>query len=32
MKGNRFETIPEIEAAMTEHLRTLIKDDFQSCF
>jgi hypothetical protein len=32
MKGNRFDTIPEIEAATKERLRALKKDDFQSCF
>jgi hypothetical protein len=31
MKGNRFDTIPEIEAAMKERLGALTKDDFQSC-
>jgi transposase len=32
MKGNRFDTIPEIEATTKERLRALTKDDFQSCF
>jgi hypothetical protein len=32
MKGNRFDTIPEIEAATTERLRALRKDDFKSRF
>jgi hypothetical protein len=32
MKGNPFDTIPEIEAATKECLRALTKDDFQSCF
>jgi hypothetical protein len=32
MKGNRFDTIPEVEAATKERLRALTKDDFQSCF
>jgi hypothetical protein len=30
MKGNRFDTIPEIKAARKEHLRALTKDNFQS--
>jgi hypothetical protein len=32
MKGNRFDTIPGIDAATKERLRELTKDDFQSCF
>jgi hypothetical protein len=32
MKGNHFDMIPEIEAAMKERLRALMKNDFQSCF
>jgi hypothetical protein len=32
MKGNRFVTIPEIEAATKERLKALTKDEFQSCF
>lgn len=27
MKGNRFDTIPEIEASTKEHLRALTKED-----
>jgi hypothetical protein len=32
MKGRRFDTIPEIEAARKERSRGLMKDVFQSCF
>ena len=32
MKGKRFESIQEIEAAMTAQLKTLTKEDFQNCF
>jgi hypothetical protein len=32
MKGNGFDTIPEIDAATKVRLRALTKDDFQSCF
>jgi len=32
MKGKRFESIQDIEAATTEQLKTLMKDDFQNCF
>jgi hypothetical protein len=32
MKGNRFDTIPEMEDATKERLIALTKDDFQGCF
>jgi len=32
MKGERFESIQDIEAAMTAQLKTLTKEDFQNCF
>jgi hypothetical protein len=32
MKGNRFDTISEIEGATQDRLRALTKDDFQSRF
>jgi hypothetical protein len=32
VKGNRFDTIPEIEAATEERLRALTRDDFPSYF
>jgi hypothetical protein len=32
MKGTRFDTVPEFEAATKERLRALMKKDFQSCF
>jgi len=32
MKGKRFESIQDIEAAMTPQLKTLTKEDFQNCF
>jgi len=32
MKGKRFESIQDIEAATTAHLKTFTKDDFQNCF
>jgi len=31
MKGKRFESIQDIEAAMTAQLKTLTKVDFQNC-
>ena len=32
MKGKRFESIPDIEAATTAQLKTFTKEDFQNCF
>jgi len=32
MKGKRFESIQDIEAAITEQLKTLTKENFQNCF
>jgi histone-lysine N-methyltransferase SETMAR len=32
VKGKRFASIPEIEAATTTRLKGLTKDDFQNCF
>lgn len=32
MKGNRFDMISETEAASKQHLKALMKDDFQGCF
>ena len=32
VKGKRFESIQDIEAATTAQLKTLTKDDFQNCF
>jgi hypothetical protein len=32
IKGKRFASIPEIEAATTTRLKGLTKDDFQNCF
>ena len=32
MKGKRFESIQDIEAAMTAQLKTLTKEDLQNCF
>ena len=32
MKGKRFESIQDIEAATTAQLKTLKKEDFQNCF
>ena len=32
MKGKGFESIQDIEAAMTVQLKTLTKEDFQNCF
>jgi len=32
IKGTRFESIQDIEAAMTVQLKTLTKEDFQNCF
>src|SRR5215469_4391510 len=32
MKGKRFESIQDIEAAMSAQLKTLTKEDFQNCF
>jgi hypothetical protein len=32
MKGKRFASIPEIEAAPTTRLKGPTKDDFQNCF
>ena len=32
MKGKSFESIQDIEAAMTAQLKTLTKEDFQYCF
>ena len=32
MKGKRFGSIPDIEAATTAQLKTLTKEDFQNCF
>jgi hypothetical protein len=32
MKGKRFASIPEIEAATTTRLKGLTKDDLQNCF
>jgi len=32
MKGKRFESIHDIETAMTAQLKTLTKEDFQNCF
>ena len=32
MKGKRFESIQDIEAATTAQLKTLTKKDFQNCF
>jgi len=32
MKGKRFESIQDIEAATTAQLKTLTKEDFQNCF
>jgi len=32
MKGKPFESIQDIEAAMTAQLKTLTKGDFQNCF
>jgi hypothetical protein len=32
MKGKRFASIAEIEAATTTRLKGLTKDDFQNCF
>ena len=32
MKGKSFESIQDIEAAMTVQLKTLTKEDFQNCF
>jgi len=32
MKGKRFESIKDIEAATTAQLKTLKKEDFQNCF
>jgi len=32
MKGKRFESIQDIEAATTAYLKTLTKEDFQNCF
>jgi len=32
MKVKRFESIQDIEAAMTAQLKTLTKEDFQNCF
>jgi len=32
MKGERFESIQDIEAATTAQLQILTKEDFQNCF
>jgi len=32
MKGKRFESIQDIEAATTAQLKTLTKEDFQNSF
>jgi hypothetical protein len=32
IKGTRFESIQDIEAATTAQLKTLTKEDFQNCF
>ena len=32
MKGKRFDSIQDIEAATTTQLKTLTKEDFQNCF
>jgi hypothetical protein len=32
MKGKRFESIQDIEAATTAQLKTLTKEHFQNCF
>jgi len=32
MKGKRFESIQDIEAATKAQLKTLTKEDFQNCF
>ncbi|KAF6288370.1 hypothetical protein mRhiFer1_009105 [Rhinolophus ferrumequinum] len=32
MKGKYFESIQDIEAAMTVQIKTLTKEDFQNCF
>jgi len=32
MKGKDFESIQDIEAAMTVQLKTLTNEDFQNCF
>ena len=32
MKGKRFESIQDIEAATTAQVKTLTKEDFQNCF
>ena len=32
MKGKRFESIQDIEAATTAQQKTLTKEDFQNCF
>jgi len=32
MKGKRFESIQDIQAATTAQLKTLTKEDFQNCF
>ena len=32
MKGKRFESIQDIEAATIAQLKTLTKEDFQNCF
>jgi len=32
IKGKRFESIQDIEAATTAQLKTLTKQDFQNCF
>jgi len=32
MKGKRFESIQDIEAATTAQLKILTKEDFQNCF
>jgi hypothetical protein len=32
MKGKRFESIQDLEAALTQQLKTLTKQDFQNCF
>jgi len=32
MKGKRFESIQDNEAAATAQLKTLTKEDFQNCF
>jgi len=32
MKGKRFESIQDVEAATTAQLKTLMKENFQNCF